>query len=732
MFFKKAAAGRAAPIKNIFDEIDEEGGGGGQQGSQAANSSATLEQQTAPVAAQIDPLDAFMAGIQSEIARDKAASDNQRHISSTEEEIMGNDDEETAAEGFERRKKEAGMSLGSTGGSEEDDADSGVLPEDEVLDRRKKAVEALPPVDHQGKEYPNVSRWPYAPHPEVSKMTEAEVRAFNKEKFISATGQGVPRGVATFDQCCPPLAVKEALKHAKFEKPTPIQCVAIPAVLSGRDVMAIADTGSGKTLAYLMPLVMHIIYHKEHADMTDRPAPTKDHPACPFALVLCPTRELAVQIEKTIYKLGKHIGITSTTLAGGLSKYEQFKDLRKGTCDIVVGNPGRCIDIVKEHGMSLTGDTAWVVLDEADRMLNMGFENQVRSLVQRVRPDRQTMLFSATMPPKIERLARDIMRNPVRLFVGASATTGGAAHAVTQDVVVLEEKDDKFNWLSENLPRILDEAQEEDGQVLIFVNQKSGASELAVAVREFMSLPCEALHGDSDQNERMKIMADFRSRKTKVLVATDVASRGLDIPSVKEVICYDMSNTLTTHTHRLGRTGRAGHTGHATTLLVKKDNSAKMAAELVEYMEKSKQEVPSALMDFALEFPPFAAARELGQRAAKSLRRAAVAGGPQQRHGLGYSEGLGTSLSSGVGKKFVSSHSQEDTTKKAVVIGGNVDLNACDDDDIYAPGVTRAFGDRNVATRTVGLAQFPSLGKRDRDGGGREGHDKRGRKSKWD
>ncbi|KAF4737966.1 hypothetical protein FOZ63_020486, partial [Perkinsus olseni] len=118
------------------------------------------------------------------------------------------------------------------------------------------------------------------------------------------------------------------------------------------------------------------------------------------------------------------------------------------------------------------------------------------------------------------------------------ATTGGAAHAVTQDVVVLEEKDDKFDWLSENLPRILDEAQEEDGQVLIFVNQKSGASELAVAVREFMSLPCEALHGDSDQNERMKIMADFRSRKTKVLVATDVASRGLDIPSVKEVICY--------------------------------------------------------------------------------------------------------------------------------------------------------------------------------------------------
>ncbi|KAF4728409.1 hypothetical protein FOZ62_014197, partial [Perkinsus olseni] len=175
--------------------------------------------------------------------------------------------------------------------------------------------------------------------------------------------------------------------------------------------------------------------------------------------------------------------------------------------------------------------------------------------------------------------------NPVRLFVGASATTGGAAHAVTQDVVVLEEKDDKFNWLSENLPRILDEAQEEDGQVLIFVNQKSGASELAVAVREFMSLPCEALHGDSDQNERMKIMADFRSRKTKVLVATDVASRGLDIPSVKEVVCYDMSNTLTTHTHRLGRTGRAGHTGHATTLMVKKDNSAKMAAELVEYME---------------------------------------------------------------------------------------------------------------------------------------------------
>ncbi|EER19851.1 RNA helicase-1, putative [Perkinsus marinus ATCC 50983] len=731
MFFKKTAVGRPAPTKNIFDEIDDEGG---QQSSPADNGATTEQQQSGATTTEVDPLDAFMAGIETEIARDKAATDNQRRVSyGNDEEIMGDDDEETAVEAFERRKKEAGMSLGNTGGSDEDDADTGVLPEDEVLDRRKKAVDALPPVEHEGNEYPIVYRWPYKPHPEVTKMTEAEVRAFNKEKFISATGRAVPRAVATFEQCCPPLAVKEALKHAKFEKPTPIQCVAIPAALSGRDVLAIADTGSGKTLAYLMPLIMHIIYHKEHADLADRPAPTKDHPACPFALVLCPTRELAVQIEKTIYKLGKYIGITSTTLAGGLSKYEQFKDLRKGTCDIVVGNPGRCIDMVKEHGMSLTGDTAWVVLDEADRMLNMGFENQVRSLVQRVRPDRQTMLFSATMPPKIERLARYIMQDPVRLFVGASATTGGAAQAVTQDVVVVEEKDDKFNWLSENLPHILDDAQEEDGQVLIFVNQKSGASELAVAIREFMSLPCEALHGDSDQNDRMKIMADFRSRKTKVLVATDVASRGLDIPAVKEVICYDMSNTLTTHTHRLGRTGRAGHTGHATTLLVRKDNSAKMAAELVEFMEKSKQAVSSALMDFALEFPPFAAARELGHSAAKGLRRAAVAGGPQQRHGLGYSEARGTSMSSGVGKKFISSHSQEDTAKKAVVIGGDVDLNACDDDDIYAPGVKRAFGDRNVASRTVGLAQFPSLGKRGRDDGGREEHkDKRDRKSKWD
>merc|ERR1712232_1367065 len=237
----------------------------------------------------------------------------------------------------------------------------------------------------------------------------------------------------------------------------------------------------------------------------------------PIGVVLCPTRELAIQVEKETFKFNKLLGLRSTTLAGGLSKKEQFKDIKKGS-EIIIANPGRMIDIVKMKGFNLQRCT-FIVLDEADRMLHMGFEYQVRSIVQNIRPSRQTLLFSATLPPKIERLASDLLRNPVRVVVGE---LGRAAASVKQSVEVLESEDAKWSWLSKRVATMLAK-----GQLLIFVKSKQGTEELVQNFTDLLEKKAVALHGDLDQGERMRILDSFRARKVDVLVATDLAARGL-------------------------------------------------------------------------------------------------------------------------------------------------------------------------------------------------------------
>jgi len=306
--------------------------------------------------------------------------------------------------------------------------------------------------------------------------------------------------------------------------------------------------------------------------------------------------------------------LRSTTLAGGLSKKEQFKDIKKGS-EIVIAVPGRMIDIMKMKGFNLRRCT-FVVLDEADRMLTMGFEYQVRSIMQNIRPNRQTLLFSATLPPKTERLASDLLKNPIRVVVGQ---LGCVAATIKQEVIVLDDTAAKWSWLRERVEGMLSK-----GQLLIFVASKKGTEEMVQNFTDLLQRKSVALHGDLEQAERMRILDSFRGGKVAVLIATDLAARGLDVPAIRTVVSYDAPRDIETHTHRVGRTGRAGVEGEAFTLLTDEKADRKMAAQLVTNLKQGGTPVSAALAALAQKYTPFRAKQ---QRAAEAGAGKAPEGG---------------------------------------------------------------------------------------------------------
>ncbi|CAJ1372516.1 unnamed protein product [Effrenium voratum] len=354
-----------------------------------------------------DPLDAFMAEINSELAK-SAGSEAFESKMQKAQAMWENDTEDFVASYYEAYEKAPVQ------------ADEEEEEVEEAGDRRKKPIEPLPAVDHSQIKYSAVQTNFYTPHAEVAKMTNEQVAQLRVELRVSSTGSNIPPPSTSFAHMAHMLGreIMEAVRQHGYHQPTPIQAQAMPVALSGRDIIGIAETGSGKTVAYLLPMLVHAIA---------QPELQKDDG--PIGVVLCPTRELAVQIETETYKFNKHLGMRSITLAGGLSKLEQFKEVKRGA-EIAICNPGRLIDVVKSltcralpgtlprmKGCNLQRCT-YIVLDEADRMFHMGFEYQVRSIVQNIRPSRQTLLFSATFPPKIEKLARDILHQPVRITIG--------------------------------------------------------------------------------------------------------------------------------------------------------------------------------------------------------------------------------------------------------------------------------------------------------------------------
>ena len=454
-----------------------------------------------------DSLDAFMAGVNDEIAKPVSSEeDYAKKALGSWEELEADDavasyfEEAEKGGGKKNTKKKEGAAEGDSDASDEEDEEE---EEDEEMthDRRKKAIEPLPTVDHEQMEYAVVKTEFYKPHPEIEALSEEKATELRAEMRITATGFACPRPAVSFAHLALPEELMAGIRKHGYTKPTGIQAQAIPAALSGRDVIGIAETGSGKTVAYLMPMLVHC---------ADQPVLQKDEG--PLGIVLCPTRELAIQIEKETYKFNKTLGLRSTTLAGGLSKYQQFKEVKKGS-EIVIATPGRIIDIIKMKGCNLRRCT-FVVLDEADRMLQMGFEDQMRSVVQNVRPSRQTLLFSATFPPKIELLSSDLLRQPIRITIG---TRGQAAENIVQHVEIVPTDEAKWPWLTQRVEGFL-----KKGQLCIFCKSKQGAEKLAADFKDLLQKEAVTLHGDMGQDERMSVLDSFRKRKVEVLIATDL------------------------------------------------------------------------------------------------------------------------------------------------------------------------------------------------------------------
>lgn len=409
-------------------------------------------------------------------------------------------------------------------------------------------------------------------------MSEQDVAEYRRSLAIRVSGFDISRPVKSFEDCGFSTQVMNAIAKQGYEKPTPIQCQAFPIVLSGRDIIGIAKTGSGKTASFVLPMIVHIM---------DQPELEREEG--PIGVICAPTRELAHQIYLEAKKFSKSHGIRVSAVYGGMSKLDQFKELKAG-CEIVVATPGRLIDMLKMKALNMSRAT-YLVLDEADRMFDLGFEPQIRSIVGQIRPDRQTLLFSATMPRRVEKLAREILSDPIRVTVGE---VGMANEDITQVVDVIISDSAKMPWLLERLPGMID-----NGDVLVFASKKATVDEIETQLVQ-RGFKVAALHGDKDQASRMETLQKFKSGTYHVLIATDVAARGLDIKSIKSVVNFDIARDMDMHVHRIGRTGRAGDKdGTAYTLITLKE--ARFAGELVNSLIAAGQNVSVELMDLAMK-----------------------------------------------------------------------------------------------------------------------------------
>lgn len=346
-----------------------------------------------------------------------------------------------------------------------------------------------------------------------------------------------------------------ALKEAGYETPTPIQLAAIPPLLEGKDLLGIAQTGTGKTAAFSLPILQNLSLYRS------RPAPRSAR-----TLILTPTRELAIQIYDNIIAYGKHLKLTSTVIYGGVSQGKQVSALRSGV-DILVATPGRLLDLQQQKHLKLDAVDIFV-LDEADRMLDMGFMQDIKKILPMLPQRRHNLFFSATMPHEIQKLAETILVSPHKIEVTPVATT---AEKVDQKVMYVEKKD-KLDLLVHLLK------DKSLSKVLVFVAMKHGANRV-VEKLEKNRITAAAIHGDKSQNARQRALEEFRNEKVRVLVATDIAARGIDIDNITHVINLEMPHIPENYVHRIGRTARNGAEGIAFSFATAEEKSFLFAIE---------------------------------------------------------------------------------------------------------------------------------------------------------
>ncbi|KAL6639094.1 hypothetical protein ACP70R_022824 [Stipagrostis hirtigluma subsp. patula] len=406
---------------------------------------------------------------------------------------------------------------------------------------------------------------------------------------VETSGHDVPPPVNTFAEIDLGDAVNANIRRCKYVKPTPVQRYAIPISIAGRDLMACAQTGSGKTAAFCFPIISGILKSRP----PQRPRGSRT--AYPLALILSPTRELSAQIHEEAKKFAYQTGVKVVVAYGGAPITQQLRELERGV-EILVATPGRLMDLLERARVSLQM-IKYLALDEADRMLDMGFEPQIRKIVEQMdmppRGERQTMLFSATFPKEIQRMASDFLADYIFLAVGR---VGSSTDLIVQRVEFVLDAD-KRSYLMDLL-----HAQKANGThgkqalTLVFVETKRGAD----ALEDWLyrnGFPATSIHGDRSQQEREHALRSFKSGATPILVATDVAARGLDIPHVAHVINFDLPNDIDDYVHRIGRTGRAGKSGLATAFF--NESNISLARPLSELMQEANQEVPQWLERYA-------------------------------------------------------------------------------------------------------------------------------------
>ncbi|XP_062010162.1 DEAD-box ATP-dependent RNA helicase 46-like [Rosa rugosa] len=398
--------------------------------------------------------------------------------------------------------------------------------------------------------------------------------AYCRRHEITVIGDNVPPPFTSFEATGFPSEILREVQNAGFSAPTPIQAQSWPVALQSRDIVAIAKTGSGKTLGYLLPGFMHLKRARNNSQMG------------PTVLVLSPTRELATQIQDEAMKFGKSSRIAVVCLYGGAPKGPQLRDIDRGA-DVVVATPGRLNDILEMKRISLH-QVSYLVLDEADRMLDMGFEPQIRKIVNEIPARRQTLMYTATWPKEVRKIASDLLVNSVQVNIG-NVDELVANKSITQHVEVLASME-KHRRLEQIL-----RSQEPGSKIIIFCSTKKMCDQLSRNLtRQFGAA---AIHGDKSQTERDHVLGQFRTGRTPVLVATDVAARGLDVKDIRVVINYDFPTGVEDYVHRIGRTGRAGATGLAYTFFG--DQDAKYAAELIKVLEGANQRVPPEIRELA-------------------------------------------------------------------------------------------------------------------------------------
>ena len=368
----------------------------------------------------------------------------------------------------------------------------------------------------------------------------------------------------TFNELNIAEPILKAVCEKGYNEPTPIQEQAIPVVLRGKDIFGIAQTGTGKTAAFAIPILQMLSEDSarderssviepgaSRRDRRGRSHGKKEHRAI-RSLILTPTRELALQIGDCFTDYGKYTGLKHTAIFGGVKQNPQTEKLRQGV-DILIATPGRLLDLIAQGEVKLDALTHFV-LDEADRMLDMGFIHDIRRLLPLLPGQRQTLLFSATMPKTIERWAADLRNDPVRVAVEPVASV---VDTIEQRLCYVEKPEKKQALISA--------LKENDGRsVLVFSRTKHGADRIARIVSK-AGIGCDAIHGDKSQTARQRALSNFKAGKTRVIVATDIAARGIDIDQLEMVINYDLPDVAETYVHRIGRTGRAGHSGMALT-----------------------------------------------------------------------------------------------------------------------------------------------------------------------